>query len=99
MPSLLWCLDDPVTWRAAWLGVACVGLVLAGTLARWHAPLMVGGTVGGVLVVRELAPYAAETPQWILIGAAGALLTLVGVTWEHRLAEVRQAAAYLDRLR
>ncbi len=99
VPSLLWCLDDPVTWRAAWLGVACVGLVLAGTLARWHAPLMVGGTVGGVLVVRELAPYAAETPQWILIGAAGALLTLVGVTWEHRLAEVRQAAAYLDRLR
>ena len=47
VPSLLWCLEDPVTWRAAWLGVACVGLVLAGTLARWHAPLVVGGTVGG----------------------------------------------------
>jgi hypothetical protein len=34
-----------------------------------------------------------------VIGAAGALLTVVGVTWEHRLAEVRQAAAYFDRLR
>ena len=99
VPSLLWCLDDPVTWRAAWLGLACVVLVLVGTLARWHAPLMVGGTVGGVLVLRELAPYAAQTPQWILIGAAGALLTVVGVTWEHRLAEVREASAYLDRLR
>ena len=99
VPSLLWCLDDPVTWRAAWLGVACVVLVLAGTLGRWHAPLVVGGSVGGLLVVRELAPYAAQTPQWILIGAAGALLTGVGVTWEHRLADVRRAAAYLDRLR
>ncbi len=99
VPSLLWCLEDPVTWRAAWLGVACVGLVLAGTLARWHAPIAVGGTVGGLLVVRELAPYAAQAPQWIVIGAAGALLTVVGVTWEHRLAEVRQAAAYFDRLR
>ncbi|HET9421331.1 MAG TPA: hypothetical protein VFO49_09350 [Nocardioides sp.] len=99
VPSLLWCLDDPVTWRAAWLGAACVGLVLAGALLRWHAPLVVGAAVGGVLVVRELAPYAAQTPQWILIGAAGALLTVVGVTWEHRLAQVRQAAAYLERLR
>jgi len=99
VPSLLWCLDDPVSWRAVWLGLACLGLVLAGTLARLSAPLVVGGAVGGVLVVRELAPYAAETPQWILIGAAGALLTLVGVTWEHRLVEVRRAAAYLDRLR
>ena len=99
VPSLLWCLDDPVTWRAAWLGVACLGLVLAGTVARWNAPLVVGGAVGGVLVLRELAPYAAQTPQWVLIGAAGALLTVVGVTWEHRLTEVRRAAAYLDRLR
>jgi hypothetical protein len=99
VPSLLWCLEDPVSWRAAWLGMACVGLVLAGTLLRWHAPLMVGATVGGVLVVRELAPYAAQAPQWILIGAAGAVLTVVGVTWEHRLVQVRQAAAYLDRLR
>ncbi|MET0525094.1 MAG: hypothetical protein ABWZ91_09845 [Nocardioides sp.] len=99
VPSLLWCLDDPVSGRAAWLGVGCVGLLLAGTLLRWHAPLVMGAAVGGVLVVRELAPYAAQVPQWVLIGAAGALLTVVGVTWEHRLAQVRQAAAYLERFR
>ena len=61
--------------------------------------MIVGGSVGGLLVLRELAPYAAETPQWILIGVAGALLTVLGVTWEHRLVELRRAAAYLDRLR
>jgi hypothetical protein len=34
-----------------------------------------------------------------MIGLAGALLTVVGVTWERRLVELRQAAAYRDRLR
>jgi hypothetical protein len=99
VPSLLWCLEDPVTWRAVWLGAGCLGLLLLGTLARWNAPIVVGGTVGGLLVVRELAPYAAQTPQWVLIGAAGTLLTVVGVTWERRLVEVRRAADYLERLR
>jgi hypothetical protein len=99
VPSLLWCLDDPVSWRAMWLGAGCLGLLLLGTLARWSAPIVVGGTVGGLLVIRELAPYAAQTPQWVLIGAAGTLLTVVGVTWEHRLVEVRRAADYLERLR
>ena len=99
VPSLLWCLEDPLSWRAVGLGAACLTLVLGGTVSCWNAPLVVGGSVGAVLVLRELAPYAAQTPQWVLIGAAGALLTVVGVTWEHRLAEVRRAAAYLDRLR
>jgi hypothetical protein len=99
VPTLLLCLDDPVSWRAVWLGVACLGLVLVGTLARWNAPIVVGGIVGGMLVLRELAPYAAQTPQWVLIGAAGTLLTVVGVTWERRLVEVRRAADYLERLR
>ena len=37
VPSLIWCLDDPVSWRAVWLGAACLG---AGPHRhRWH-----GGT-------------------------------------------------------
>ncbi len=31
--------------------------------------------------LRELAPYAAETAQWVMIGRAGTLRTVVGVTW------------------
>ena len=98
-PSLLWALGDPVSTRAALLGAGCLLLVLAGSRLRWNAPLVIGAAVGGVLVLRELAPYAAQTPQWVAIGLAGALLTLVGVTWERRLVELKQAAAYLDRLR
>lgn len=100
VPSLLWVVaTDPVSLRAALLGVACLALVLAGTVLRWSAPLVTGAAVGAVLVLRELAPYVAETPQWIVIGLAGTLLTVVGVTWERRLVELRLASTFLGRLR
>jgi hypothetical protein len=100
VPSLLWVVaTDPVSLRAALLGVACLTLVLAGALLRWSSPLVTGASVGAVLVLRELAPYAGQTPQWVVIGLAGTLLTVVGVTWERRLVQLRQASAYLGRLR
>ena len=71
MPSLLWALVDPVSPRAALLGGGCLVLLLGGAALRWSAPVVVGGLVGGALVLRELAPYAEQTPQWVLIGAAG----------------------------
>lgn len=99
VPSLLWVLVDPVSTRAVVLGLACLVMLLAGTVLRWTAPVLVGWVVGGLLVVRELGPYAAETPQWVLIGTAGTLLIGIGITWEARLRDLRQAAAYLGRLR
>ncbi|GAB2865096.1 SCO7613 C-terminal domain-containing membrane protein [Nocardioides pacificus] len=99
VPSLLWSLADPVSWRALALGVACLALVLAGAALRWSAPLSVGAGTGAVLVLRELAPYAEVLPQWALIGLAGTLLTFVGVTWESRVKQLRATGAYLERLR
>lgn len=99
VPSLLWVLDDPMSLRALLLGAACLGLVLVGPGLRWSAPLLVGAVVGAVLVLRELAPYAVEVPQWVLIGLAGTALTVVGVTWERRVRDLRRTTAYLGRLR
>ncbi len=99
-PSLLWVLaTDPVSLRALLLGTACLALTLGGALARWAAPVVVGTVAGGVLALAELAPYAAATPQWVLLGLAGAALTLGGVTWEHRMADLRRGGALLARLR
>lgn len=99
-PSLLWVLaDDLVSLRAVLLGLACLALVLAGARLGWSAPLTVGTAAGAVLVLAELAPYVLVTPQWLLIGAAGTLLTVVGVTWERRLRDLRAGMAYLARLR
>jgi hypothetical protein len=98
VPSLLWVLVEPVSLRAVLLGAGCLALVLLGAQQRWSAPLLVGAVVGGLLVLRELAPYAAGVPQWALIGTAGTLLTGVGITWEHRIRDARYAAGYLRRL-
>ena len=100
VPSLLWVLaQDPVSWRALLLGMGCLVLVLGGTLLGWQAPLLVGGVAGALVVLRELAPYAAATPQWVLLAAAGALLLVVGITWERRVRDLRVAGGYLARLR
>ncbi len=99
VPSLLWALVDPVSPRAALLGGACLLLLVGGAALRWSAPVVVGGLVGGALLLRELAPYAVETPQWVIIGAAGTVLIGAGITWEARLRDLRQAAGYLGRLR
>lgn len=99
IPSLLWVLNDPVSIRALVLGAACLALTLVGATLRWSAPLMVGATVGAIVVFREIGPYAGDFPKWVWIGLAGALLTLVGITWERQLLEVRKAVGYLGRLR
>ena len=99
VPSLLWVVGDPLSERALLLGAACLGLTLAGAVLRWGGPLVVGAGVGAVLVLREALPYASSVPQWMWIGLAGAVLTVVGITWERRLVEVRHAVGALGRLR
>lgn len=100
LPSLLWALDEPVSWRSLALGLACLGLVVAGVRLRWTAPTVLGATAGALLVVRLAAPYVGEAvPRWLLIGLAGALLVAMGTTWEHRLADARHAMSYLRALR
>ena len=99
VPSLLWVLADPISLRAGVLGLGCLLMLLTGVQLRWHAPVVVGAVVGGLVVLRELAPYALETPQWVVIGLAGTVLIACGVTWESRMRDLQQAAAYLGRLR
>jgi hypothetical protein len=98
-PTLLWALVDPLSGRAVAVGLTALVLLLGGTVLRWTAPVLVGWLAGAAIVLRELAPYAAQWPQWVLIGTAGTVLVGAGITWEARLRDLRQAAAYLGRLR
>jgi hypothetical protein len=100
VPSLLWVLDEPVGLRTLLLGLACLALVLGGVRLRWTAPILVGGTVGALLVLRLAAPYIGDAvPRWVLLGGAGALLVAMGVTWERRLQEARHLMSYVRALR
>ena len=100
VPSLLIVVtEEPASLRALLLGLGCLALVLGGAALRWSAPLLVGAGVGLVLVLSEWGPYAADLPPWVVIGVAGSVLLVVGVTWEARLLELRRGATYLARLR
>ena len=100
VPSLLWVLDEPVGLRTVLLGLACLALVVGGVRLRWTAPIVVGGTVGALLVLRLAAPYVGDAvPRWVLLGGAGALLVAMGVTWERRLQEARHLMSYVRALR
>jgi hypothetical protein len=98
VPSLLQVLAEPVSERAVLLGGGCLLLVLVGVWLRWGGPLVVGAAVGGLEVVRE-STYASVLPQWVLIALVGGLLTVIGVTWEQRLRDLRLAAGYVRALR
>jgi hypothetical protein len=99
VPSLVAMLDAPYSLRALLLGAACLVMVVGGAAWRWGAPVVVGSVVGGLLVLRELAPYAASVPTWVSIGVSGAVLLVVGITWESRMSDVRRASRYVAALR
>lgn len=98
VPSLLLVLVEPVGTRAVLLGLACLLLVVVGVTQRWGAPL-VAGAVAGALVVLRQGTLAEVLPQWVIIGLVGIVLTVLGVTWEQRLRELRRASAYVRALR
>ncbi len=99
VPSLLWAFAEPVALRSLLLGVACLALVVAGVRLRWSAPLLHGGVVGALLVLRHVTPVAEAVPRWALIGAAGVLLVAMGITWEARVRDARRVAGYVRGLR
>jgi hypothetical protein len=100
VPSLIWVLSEPGGLRSVILGLACLGLVVGGAQLRWMAPLAYGAVAGLVVVLVEAGPYVGDAvPRWALIGAAGAVLIALGVTWEQRLRDARLVSAYVHALR
>jgi hypothetical protein len=99
LPSLLWALADPLSWRALLLGLACLVLAVAGAQLRLTAPFVWGAGVGGTLVLWEVVPPALEMSAWLVIGVAGAALLVLGASWEQRVKDARSALGYLRTLR
>jgi hypothetical protein len=99
LPSLLVALTEPTSLRALCVGLAGVAAVLFGAVRRWAAPMVFGGVSAGLLLVVNLAPYAQAVPRWVIFAVVGAGLLYLGVTWEHRLRNLRSFALSLERVR
>ncbi|WP_229054175.1 DUF2157 domain-containing protein [Aeromicrobium sp. Leaf350] len=99
LPTTLVALADPVSLRAAVLGVVALALLAGGLALRWQAPFVAGGGVLLLLALVELAPYGWALPRWVLIGGAGLLLLIGGITWESRVRDGRAAVRFVRSMR
>ncbi|HUR14182.1 MAG TPA: hypothetical protein VM097_06780 [Mycobacteriales bacterium] len=98
VPSLLRSFADDSPTRGLLVLLAAVAAVLVGGWAKQQAPLVIGGAVALVEVLRLLAPYADALPRWLLLAGLGLLLVLVGATYEARLRDLRRLRERFDRL-
>ncbi|MFE3996159.1 SCO7613 C-terminal domain-containing membrane protein [Streptomyces goshikiensis] len=103
LPSLAAAWGDPHWPRPLLLGVAALGLTLAGAHRRLRAPLLLGGGTLAAVALHELAPYVVQVvdalPRWLPPALAGLLLLAVGATYEKRLRDARRLRSALGRLR
>ncbi|MFD3552305.1 SCO7613 C-terminal domain-containing membrane protein [Streptomyces goshikiensis] len=103
LPSLAAAWGDPYWLRPLLLGVAALGVTLAGAHRRLRAPLLLGGGTLAAVALHELAPYVVQVadalPRWLPPALAGLLLLAVGATYEKRLRDARRLRSALGRLR
>ena len=93
VPSLLFGVLGSALTRPLLVGLAALAVLLVGARWRLQAPLAVGAAVLVVVALDLLGPYAAALPRWLSLGGAGALLLVVGATYEQRrrdLARLRE---------
>jgi cell division protein FtsW (lipid II flippase) len=98
VPSLLFSLEEETLTRSLLVGLAALVVVLLGARGRLQAPLVVGALVLGAVAVDLVGPYAAALPRWLSLGAAGALLLVVGATYEQRRRDLERLRARYDAL-
>lgn len=99
IPSTLLVLDQPDALRLVLIALAATACAVGGTITHRQAPFVIGLGVLATLAVSELGPYATLLPRWISLGLAGIVLLAVGATYERRLAQAREAVAWVSGLR
>ncbi|MCZ7461416.1 SCO7613 C-terminal domain-containing membrane protein [Streptomyces sp. WMMC940] len=103
VPSLLAAWGDTDWPRPLLLGLAALGVTLAGARLRLRAPLVLGGLTLALDALHELAPYVVQVvdalPRWLPPALAGLLLLAVGATYEQRLRDARRIRETLGRMR
>ena len=76
-------------WRRLGLGVAALTVVVAGSVRRRQAPVVIGGAVLIIVALHEVTLAWSRLPLWLPIGIGGALLVALAVTYERRLRDLR----------
>lgn len=97
-PSTLVAVTDGGVLRVVLVVGAGLVCVVGGFAARLKAPVLAGTAALCLVAVTEGGPYLAYVPGWVTIGAAGAVLLAVGVTWEQAVVAGRRSTAWFSAL-
>ena len=98
-PTTLLALGDPGVVRPT-VGLAAGAVLLGlGAMLRRRAPIDVGAAAVVVLGLQALLPYADDIPRWISLGTVGAVLVLLGATFEERRRDLHEAKRRYSSLR
>ncbi|MBF0689313.1 MAG: hypothetical protein IR158_16300 [Cellulomonas sp.] len=93
----------PTGWRVTTLLVLGVVVVVAGAVRRWQAPLLLGAAAVLTTLVVVLSPLAAgalaAVDGWVLLAVGGALVLGLGVTYERRAQQAREAVRFVREMR
>lgn len=98
-PTVVLALGDPgVTRQIVGLGLGAM-LLGIGALWRRRAPVDLGAVAVVALGLQALLPYADQVPRWVSLGGVGAVLVLLGATFEERRRDLREARRHYSGLR
>ncbi|GAA1952607.1 hypothetical protein GCM10009798_09790 [Nocardioides panacihumi] len=97
-PSTLVGVTDGGVLRVVLVVAAGLVCVVGGFVARLKAPVLAGTAALCLVAVTEGGPYLSYVPGWVTIGAAGALLLAVGVSWEQAVVAGRRSTAWFSAL-
>jgi hypothetical protein len=102
LPSLFLAVGGSGTVRPLLLGGSALVVLLAGARARLQAPLALAAGTLALLALDQLGPalaeVAADLPRWLPPALGGALLLVLGSTYERRRADLRKARTAFARL-
>ncbi|TDB71522.1 SCO7613 C-terminal domain-containing membrane protein [Micromonospora sp. KC721] len=89
---------EPQPWRRLGIGLAALGVVLAGATRRWQAPVVLGGATLALLALRELARGLDVLPRWIFLAAGGLALIALAATYERRRRDLARLRTVVSRM-
>ncbi|WP_231851659.1 SCO7613 C-terminal domain-containing membrane protein [Modestobacter italicus] len=98
VPSTLAVAADPSALRLVLVVAGAVAMVALGTLAHRQAPFVLGACALAFVAATRLGAYAPLLPPWVTLAAAGLVLLVLGATYERRLAQAREAVAWVAQM-
>jgi hypothetical protein len=98
VPSALALASSPTPVRLVLVVAGAGAMVVLGTLAHRQAPFVLGTGALAFVAATRLGPYAPLLPTWVSLTTAGLLLVVLGVTYERRLQQAREAVAWVAQM-